>query len=622
MKKLLLLTTILMIAAIASAQDRVLLPKEKLNFKVKVSRDLPHPEVNQNLAPINYNIKSHAVAPNEHDIGITVFDSQTNKLLQNRIYRYEDGSIGAVWMLGMDDPDFDDRGTGYNFYDGTEWGPIPENRLESFRAGWPSYAPLGTDGEIVFCHDFAITKLYYLSREIKGIGDWSETVFSYISGPESLTWPRIITTGTDKNTIHLLANSYYEYMGQSRAMVYSRSQDGGLTWDIENTVLEGTGVNYYSFIGADEWVWADEKAGNIAFLCAAAWHDMFIMKSSDYGDTWEKTVIWEHPYPFFDYNTTITDTFYSMDKSAGIALDSEGKAHVVFGITRVIHDMPGNSYYIWKYTDGIGYWNEDMEPFSNDLDALAPPGYGYANSEMVVDYNYIGWMQDVNGNGTIDLNDDIFYYRQHGASTMPTITIDDQDQIFVIFSSTTETYEYEFINYKHLWARSFNNGLWQHFLDLSQDIAHLYDECIYPVLASSSDDYIHYIYNVDNIPGLAQRGHHDFIENKIIYGALPKSDLEAVEENNDIPGDHLNVQNFPNPSSGILTVRYRIEENSHVSLNVLNMTGEVVETSFSGEQKFGEHTVKLDLSHLPGGLYLIRLQAGERVETAKVVLLK
>ena len=196
-------------------------------------------DIHQDVVPY----KSFSLAPTEHNIGTTVYDLQTNKLLQNRIYRYEDGSIGAVWTRGMDEaPAFPDRGTGYNFYDGTEWGPMPVSRLESFRAGWPTYAPLGPDGEIVICHDYSTGEIFLLTREIKGVGDWSENPYSYATGPEMLACPRIITTGTDNNTIHMLANSYNEYMGQDWAILYSRSQDGGLTILRGNLSEEGSVV--------------------------------------------------------------------------------------------------------------------------------------------------------------------------------------------------------------------------------------------------------------------------------------------------------------------------------------------------------------------------------------------
>ena len=42
----------------------------------------------------------------------------------------------------------------------------------------------------------------------------------------------------------------------------------------------------------------------------------------------------------------------------------------------------------------------------------------------------------------------------------------------------------------------------------------------------------------------------------------------------------------------------------------------------NGMQQPGKHEMELDLTHLPNGLYLIRLQAGEWVETTKIILYK
>ena len=111
---------------------------------------------------------------------------------------------------------------------------MPNARIESFRAGWPSYAPLGPNGEIILCHDFAATQLYFLTRENKGIGNWNESLYTYTSGPTTLACPRIITAGIDNNSIHIITNTFGEYSGQEYGIVYSRSQDGGITWDIEN----------------------------------------------------------------------------------------------------------------------------------------------------------------------------------------------------------------------------------------------------------------------------------------------------------------------------------------------------------------------------------------------------
>jgi len=621
MKKLFLFTTILMTVVVLFAQNRVIPSKEDLHRSAKTSIDQPSDDIRSNVDQVNNNYKSSMLAPNEHVIGATFFDSPTNKLLAHRIIRHEDGTIGVVWTMGEDFPSFPNRGTGYNYYNGSEWGPIPENRVEDFRAGWPSYASFGSNGEVFFSHDFATGEIYYHTRDDKGLGDWNVNLFSYLSGPDMVSHAKVITTGPDNNIIHLLANSYSDYLGQTMAMLYSRSQDGGLTWDIENVVLDGTGIDYYGGLIRDAFVLAEERAGTIAILAGYPWRDLFMLKSSDQGETWDKTVIWENPYPFFDWNVTITDTFFCMDNSASIALDSEGKAHVVFGINRVLHDSPGTQYWLFPYVDGIAYWNEDMETFSKDIHSLAPPDYGYTNSEMIQDYNYIGWMQDINGNGTIDLNDDIFYYRQHGASTMPTISIDEQDRIFVIFSSTTETYEYEFFNYKHLWARAYEHGFWGPFVDLTEDIAHIYDECIFPVLASSSDNNIHYIYHVDNIPGLGQLGDHDFVDTKIVYGSAPKTDLLTGIHDSDRPEEWCLKLN-PNPTSGTFHLRYLIDDIGYLIAEVYAVNGVKVKTLMREYQVPGEHKQTFDISDLPNGIYFIRLQAGKQVETAKVILMK
>ncbi len=620
MKKILLITILVSFSLALSSQSRVLLPKEKYDVCVQMDFTSSETKTIEYSQPAEVSPKASSLAPNEHIIGTTFYDLQSINSLQNRIHRYDDGSIGAVWAIGMDiGASFPDRGSGYNFYDGIEWGPMPESRLEGIerRYGMPNYAPLGPDGEIVISHCYA-GYATILTRDIKGVGNWTETTYTYSSGPEKIYCTRMITSGSDHNSIHLLAGTFDEYMGQAHAMVYSRSQDGGMSWNIENIVLEGTGEDYYYDIYPDKYVWAEERAGTIALLVSGAWMDLFMLKSTDDGDSWEKTVIWENPYPLFDFSYT-TDTFFCVDNSATIALDSEGKAHVVFGINRVQYE---NGSWFYPYADGIGYWNEDMDPFSNDIDALAPPGTGYANSEMIEDYNYIGWMQDVDGDSVITLNSEIAWYRSIGPSTMPSIHIDDQDRIFLLYASTTETYEIENFNYKHIWGRAFANGEWGPFLDLTENVVHMFDECIYPVLAFSSDDNIHYIYNADNTPGLANDYWHDYEENRITYGALSKNDLlTGVEDNVDLLNDHLLIQNYPNPFCSTTTLSYILEKPSAVTIRIINARGQVINEIIK-DQSRGEQQFLWNAGNLPAGIYYYRINTGDQTGSGKMILMK
>jgi hypothetical protein len=488
MKTAILFLFLMISIDVTMAQHRAILPLKFKDYALKSDYVRPF-TVNPDL-PVYKVPNSMITALREEEItediiGTTFYDLQSNGSLQNRIYCYDDGSIGGVWTMGNEATTFPDRGTGYNFYDGSSWQPQPAQRIETFRAGWPSYAPWGTNGEIVVSHDFAALKLYFMTRPEKGTGAWDQKQFTYTNGPTSLSWPRMITSGADHSTIHLLANTNGAYLGQPYGIVYSRSLDGGSSWDIENEVLDGTGADYYTEITADQYVWANPVGDTIAFLVASAFHDLFIMKSVDNGDSWEKTVIWEHPYPLFDFNTMTMDTVFACDNSASIALDNNGKCHVVFGINRVmvptITNPPGG-YNYFPFVDGIGYWNEDMPTFSNDLNALAPPQYGYPTSELIEDVNYIGWTQDVDYDGEITFITTAtgfpMGYREMGLSTMPSITIGPDNEIAVIFSSTTETYDNFEWNFKKLWVRTKTDEGWGPFIHLTQDIMHIFDESI------------------------------------------------------------------------------------------------------------------------------------------------
>jgi hypothetical protein len=210
-----------------------------------------------------------------------------------------------------------------------------------------------------------------------------------------------------------------------------------------------------------------------------------------------------------------------------VAIEASGKIHVAFGINRVLHDAPGTTYYFYPYVDGIGYWNEDMATFSNDIHALAPPGMGY-NTELATDVTYVGWSQDLNGNGSLDFID-VLAYRELGLSTMPNICIDAGNRVFLVYSSTTETYDNGTYNYKKIWARGREAGTWGSFVHITDDIVHIFDESVYPVLSATTDnDYIHMIYQSDYEPGNAIDGDHSFVENNIIHAEIPKTDLVSA----------------------------------------------------------------------------------------------
>jgi hypothetical protein len=628
MKKLLLLSLVLCIGVIAYGQNAPALSKDLLNKTAEATFIKGTDDATNFENPVNMLRSAGAYGPLESQLGITWYDLFSNKFIGDRFYRWDDGTMAAVWIYGIEATAFPDRGTGYNYFDGSSWGPEPTMRLETVKTGWPNIHAWGSDGEIGVSHN-GVTSLEIFNRETKGSGAWTQTNFLGPAGIENdLTWPRIITSGENNEVIHMVVNTYVEYQGQPTALLYSRSEDGGATWDPHNVVMEGTGPNDYFEIAADEYTMA-ARGNTVCVLLGSAWHDLFYMRSDDNGETWDKVIVWEHPYPFFDWNTTIADTTFAVDNSAHLTIDYDGHVHVVFGITRVAHWEVGTTYNYYPYVDGVGYWNDMMDPFSNELNALAPPQYGYPDTELIEDYNYIGYMQDVDGDGVITLADEIVSYRQLGPSTMPSITVDEFGYRYVVFSSTTETYVNEPYNYKHLWARGYDNATgseqWGDFMDLTESIVHIFDECVHPILASNTDDHIHYIYQVDITPGLALDDDHAYQENRWLYGMLPKTELTpswtgvGVEEVAAIDNSKVS-QNYPNPFSGTTNVTVQLEKASELSLVVTSMTGQKVIEINKGQVPAQTHTFTIDASSLRSGIYFYTVTAGESQVTRKMIV--
>ncbi len=127
MKKSLLLLATICFTFVAISQKTNRISQPHLNTIVATQSNsitdeivFPAPETN------NY-------IPGERDqdivVGNTWYDLQSNSSMAQRIYAYDDGTIGATWTRGVQSPpSYPDRGTGYNYYDGSSWGPAPTDR--------------------------------------------------------------------------------------------------------------------------------------------------------------------------------------------------------------------------------------------------------------------------------------------------------------------------------------------------------------------------------------------------------------------------------------------------------------------------------------------------------------
>jgi beta-glucanase (GH16 family) len=81
-------------------------------------------------------------------------------------------------------------------------------------------------------------------------------------------------------------------------------------------------------------------------------------------------------------------------------------------------------------------------------------------------------------------------------------------------------------------------------------------------------------------------------------------------------------QNYPNPFNPSSQIEFRIPESAYVSMKVLNTLGNEVSVLVSERKPAGSYSVRFDGSNLASGVYFYRLQAGDFVQTRKLLLLK
>ena len=91
---------------------------------------------------------------------------------------------------------------------------------------------------------------------------------------------------------------------------------------------------------------------------------------------------------------------------------------------------------------------------------------------------------------------------------------------------------------------------------------------------------------------------------------------------NEIPKVFSLLQNYPNPFNPITVIEFNIPKNEFVTLNVYNVTGELVKSLLSSGINAGSFKYSFDGSGLSSGIYFYRLQAGEYTETRKMILIK
>lgn len=534
---------------------------------------------------------------NTATIGQTNYDRQSDGCISNRIaYNPNTGAISAVWTGSTGSDPFPDRGTFYNFYDGSNWGANPTSRIENLRTGWPVVVHTSVS-ELVVSHDFPTNRLISSIRATPGSGSWTQGV---IPGDISLNplYPQMAVGGTSNKTVHLLGFTSTPHAGFSKALLYWRSEDGGYTWVVKDSILPPLDTNTQAQFHFDRYT-IDAKDSIVAIGIFNIFDDSYLLKSTDNGKTWTKTIFWSTGLTDYDYtaagtisdvnNDAIVDTIESPDGSGAVLIDNNGLVHVFFGRQKYYDEdlIALDRWYYFPRANGLYYWNENS-----------------TNAQIITGALDL----DKNGKLNIQYNSQVgIYYRS--LSSYPNAGIDANNNLFFIYSAINELESTgtQFFNKIYMMSSRDAGNTWSSPREITSSYSEL--ECVFGNMARTVDDKIRLTFQLDGEPGMSALGDLDPPgQNDIVYMEVDTNGSIGVNEY--LTNTRKDIELYPNPAESQVTIKAQMEKPGNYLVKISCISGKHVEEIPFTNIPSGSVSLPINTSNLAPGVYFINL-AGE-----------
>jgi hypothetical protein len=567
-------------------------------------------------------------------IGKTFYDLQTNASVGRRTILHDDGTVSAVWTTSsIGQAEWPTRGTGYNFKS-TNWFSPVSARFEAERTGWPCLGVLennGTKYEIVLGHVSTTGGWVVSTNPAVGSSAFTKLNTSLVQLNNKVAiWGRIGTN--NKNIVHLVSN-YFEdanggvpqvkINGVKSPTTYSRSMDGGKTWDIQFSALPGYDSTRIVAGGGDNYT-IDVKDSMVAIVTGGLGEDITLYKSMDNGTSFTKIQVEPFAFsPFYQKEILAENREKTTDGSMDVLIDHDNKVHVFFARNFVYDtDITDEGIFLTPTSTQIMHWAEGMD-------------------SIVV----CGGIKDYNGNDSAEINPETYIaltstgdlpsltdytlssatrYGNNSMVTFPSSSIDANGNLYVVYSAPHELAISPFnANYRDVYVSySTNNGRnWTIGQNLTANaynvIPNSGKENVFASCAKRADNFLHFIYQEDALPGtnLQNNGKtntHPNDENNIVYRAVPLTDIlngtigdiAGVNKVFNDPKIFFVSQNQPNPFNSETQAFLYMRDGSDITLTITDMTGRVLSSKDLGYFAAGNNSISIDGSGLNAGLYL------------------
>jgi len=395
-------------------------------------------------------------------------------------------------------------------------------------------------------------------------------------------------------------NIYLVWGDEAIANIYfSLSSDSGRSWRKPVMINDVPGYAYEPHLAVDDEeiiyvTWGDEREDY--------WGDVYFAKSADCGSTWTP-------------NVRVNDTTSGFQAFADIGFyeftQSSRQIYICWEDSRGERD----EVYFSKSLDGGETWGKNVRV--SDGDWAEYPRMA-VDSEGVIHILCSGRRPEGNMSifyGKSTTEGDTWHYKMISADTFDSqlnvvIEVDRYDNLYGVWKATPELPGNE-VDYHISFAICQDKWHWSD--PIRVDDSTIISACL-PYIRVVDDGRIYVA-----LTG----GREPRPDDACIYFSWAQGP-DWVEENRDelsIPRFRLN-QNWPNPFNPITLIKYALPKDCDAKLEVYNILGQKVTSLVDGNQKAGYKVARWDAGSFSSGIYFYRLQAGEFVQTRKMVLIR
>ncbi|MCE1164763.1 MAG: T9SS type A sorting domain-containing protein [Bacteroidetes bacterium] len=429
------------------------------------------------------------------------------------------------------------------------------------------------------------------------------------------------------NFVHVV---WSDFRDGNFEIYYKRSTDGGISWGADTRMTNDPAASRCPSIAVRDSivhvVWHDERFNR----------EIYYKRSTDNGLTWSADIRLTNNWAGSWYPS--------------IAVSGQ-KIYVVWHDER---DSSASNIYFKSSTDDGVTWGADI-PLTQRATYSTYPTISVNSA-----YIHVAWKDERTSNAKI-------YYRRStnsGANWEPEIKLSDDEYPAGVPSISASMYSLsavwsEYINghFKVIYKRSGNGGAnWAASIIMANDTLDTFAPSVFAygsnvhvtMLKAGSYPNIWYvrsgiegtnwempvqITNINSqkmLPCVNASGTSVHViwsdyrdtDMEIYYKQNPTANVGIENLSSETPSSYSLYQNFPNPFNPVTTIQYALPKESRVTLRIYDITGREVRVLVNEIKTAGYYAIQFNGSELSSGIYFYKIEAGDFIQTKRMVLIK